>query len=216
MSYKIAVDGIAGSGKSTICKLIAQRLEFIFISTGGFYRSYAFILKEKNLINANKEEQIDELKKHIIEVKGDIFFIDGKNMKSQLKEETISNLASMLAQKDYIREYAKNDQIELGKKYEKVIMDGRDIGTEIMPDANLKFYFYSSLWTRAKRRQSELKELNIQESFFKIYLDLYKRDWNDKHRKVAPLKKSKDAIKINTSKKTIEQVYEQVIKYIGN
>lgn len=216
MGYKIAVDGIAGSGKSTICKLIAERLDFIFISTGGFYRSYAFILKEKNLINANKEEQIDELKKHIIDVKGDVFFIDNKNVKNQLRDESISNLASFLAQKDYIREYAKNDQIELGKKYEKVIMDGRDIGTEIMPDANLKFYFHSSLLTRTKRRQEELKKINMNSSFVKIFLDLYKRDWNDKHRKVSPLKRCKGSIKINTSNKSIEEVYESVIKYIGN
>ena len=78
MSVKIAVDGTAGSGKSTICKLISERLGFVFISTGGFYRSYAYILKKKNLINANKEEQIDELKKHTIEIEGDVFFIDKK------------------------------------------------------------------------------------------------------------------------------------------
>lgn len=217
MSVKIAVDGTAGSGKSTICKLISERLGFVFISTGGFYRSYAYILKKKNLINANKEEQIDELKKHTIEIEGDVFFIDKKNVREQLRDEEISNLASFLAQKEYIREYAKNDQIEFGKKYDNVIMDGRDIGTEIMPDANFKFYFYSSLYERAKRRKKEIDLLNKSEnnSFWKIYIDIYKRDWTDKHRKTAPLKRAKDAIKINTSKKSIEEVYKTIVSYIG-
>lgn len=216
MTYKIAVDGTAGSGKSTICKLIAERLGFIFVSTGGFYRSYAYILKNKNLINANIEEQIDELKKHSIDVIGDIFYIDNINMKNELRDEEISKLASFLAQKEHIRNYAKNDQIEIGKKYEKVIMDGRDIGTEIMPNANLKFYFSSSLYERAKRRQKELFVIsNISEPFIKILIDMFKRDWKDKHRKSSPLKKAKNSIKINTSKKSIDEVYDEVVKYIG-
>lgn len=214
MICKIAIDGTAGSGKSTICKLLAERLDFIFISTGGFYRAYAFILKETNLINANKEEQLNEIKKHIIDIKGDDFFIDSKNVKVQLRDEEISKLASNLSKLEHIRDYAKKDQIELGKKYEKVIMDGRDIGTEIMPDANFKFYFHTSAWVRAKRRTSELKEMNKNNSFIQILFDIYKRDWNDKHRKIAPLKKAKDAIKINTGNKTIEEVYKEIEQHI--
>ncbi len=216
MSYKIAVDGTAGSGKSTICKLIAQRLNFVFISTGGFYRSYAYILKQSKLLESDKDTQISELNKHVIDIKGDVFYIDNQNLKNELREEDISKLASLLAQKDYIREYAKQAQIDLGNKYEKVIMDGRDIGTEIIPDANLKFYFYSSLLERTKRRKNELVQNNNKvDSFLKIYIDMFKRDWNDKHRKVAPLKKAAGAISINTSNKSIEDVYKEVVKYIG-
>lgn len=216
MLCKIAVDGTAGSGKSTICKLIAKRLDFVFISTGGFYRSYAYILNEKNLINASKEEQLDELKKHKITIKGDIFYIDDQNVKDKLRDERISKLASQVSKLEYIREYAKHEQIAFGKKYEKVIMDGRDIGTEIMPQADLKFYFYSSIFERTKRRRKELLETNKSApSFISIFKEIFIRDWNDKHRKVAPLKIAENAIKINTSNKTIEQVYQKVIKYIG-
>lgn len=214
MIHKIAVDGTAGSGKSTICKMLAEKKEYIFISTGGFYRSYAFILQQKQLLNASKDEQIQEIKKHKIEIKGDVFYIDDKNVKNILRDEEISKIASTISKYDYIREYAKKDQIEFGKKYEKVIMDGRDIGTEIMPDANLKFYFYSTAWVRAKRRTKELKQINQKANFVKILLEIYKRDWNDKHRKIAPLIIAKDAIKINTSKKTIDEVYKEIESYI--
>ena len=215
MYYKIAIDGTSGSGKSTIGKMLAKKYDYIFVSTGGFYRSYAFILQSHNLIDSNIDDQINELKRHEIIIDGDNFFIDGINVNSDLKDEKIYMLASFIAQKDYIREFAKLSQINIANKHEKIVMDGRDIGTTIMPKADIKFYFYSSILTRTKRRMKELKSMGKKISFIVLFWDIFKRDWNDKHRKIAPLKKAKDAIKVNTSSKTVEQVLNEVLKYMG-
>lgn len=214
MSYKIAIDGIAGSGKSTICKLISKDYDFTFISTGGFYRIYGYILNLHNLIDGDQEIIINELKKYNVEVIGDKFFINKKDMTSKLRTEDVSLLASKIATKDFIRSFITKQIIELTNSYPKVLMDGRGIAEEIMPDANLKFYFYSSLKTRVNRRIKELKTLNKKTNYFSVYWDMFKRDWKDKHRKLAPSKSTKDTIKINTSNKTIEQVYQEVKKYI--
>ena len=217
MNYKIAIDGTASSGKSTICKLIANDFGFTFISTGGFCRSYGYILKSKNLLDSldtNKEEVLKELANNEIKVEGDNFFINNKNVTSLLKDESVSLAASLVGTKQYIREFANKTLILLAKTYPKVLMDGRGIAKEILPDANLKFYFYSSLKIRTKRRKEELEKLNKKANYFSIYWDLFKRDWKDKHRKLAPSKATKDTIKINTSNKSIDQVYQEIKKYI--
>lgn len=214
MNYKIAIDGIAGSGKSTICKLIAKDFDFIFVSTGGFYRAFGYLLNQKNLIDASEKEIINELDKYNVEVKGDIFYIDNKDVTSLLKTENVSLVASTIASRGYIRDYVNKRLIEVIKTYPKVLMDGRGIAEEIMPDANLKLFFYSSLSVRTKRRVNELKQLNKKANFLFVYFDLFKRDWKDKHRELAPSKHGYNAIKINTSRKTIDQVYDEVKKYI--
>ncbi len=216
MNYKIAVDGTAGSGKSTICKLIAKNYGFTFISTGGFYRSYGYILKNANLLNNLDDEEkiLSECKKYDVKVNEDNFFINNKNVTSLLKSESVSLAASSIAIKQYIRNFIKQKVMDLINTYPKVLMDGRGIAEEFMPDANLKFYFFSSLKVRAQRRKKELESLNKKSNFFAIYVDLFKRDWKDKHRKLAPSKTSFDTIKINTSHKSIDDVFSEVKKYI--
>ncbi len=216
MNYKIAVDGTAGSGKSTICKLIAKNYGFTFISTGGFYRSYGYVLKNANLLDKleDKEKILSECKKYEVKVIEDSFFINNKNVTSLLKEESVSLAASLIATKQYIRNFIKQKIMDLTNAYPKVLMDGRGIVEEFMPDANLKFYFFSSLKVRTQRRKKELESLNKKSSFFSIYFDLFKRDWKDKHRKLAPSKISFDTIKINTSHKSIDDVFSEVKKYI--
>ena len=214
MSYKIAIDGTAGSGKSTICKLISSNLDFVFISTGGFYRAYAYILKRANLVNSDEYLIISELDKFNVTVKGDMFYINGDNVNQLLRDEQISLVASEIAQRKYIREYVNKNLKKIINDSERVIMDGRGIAEEMMPDANLKFYFYSSLKIRAKRRKDEFNKMNKNKSFLSIYLDLFKRDWKDKHRELAPSRSTSETIKINTTKKSIEKVFEEVKKYI--
>lgn len=214
MNYKIAIDGTAGSGKSTICKLIAKDFDFIFVSTGGFYRAFAYILNKAKKIDASEEEIINELDKYSVEVKGDVFYIDNNEVTSLLKTEDISLIASTIASRGYIRNYVNKRLVELIKTYPKVLMDGRGIVEEIMPDADLKLFFYSSLFVRTKRRVKELKQLNKKGNFISVYFDLMKRDWKDKHRELAPSKLSSGTIKINTSKKNIDEVYLEVKKYI--
>lgn len=213
MGYKVAIDGPAGSGKSTISKIIAKNNQLLFVSTGYFYRAYAYLLNKYNLVDADWEKQKACLDEHEIDLKEDRLLIDNVDLTNEVKTLEISNLASSLAVRNEIREYSKISQQNIANKYD-VIMDGRDIGTVIMPDANLKIYLTASISERTKRRIKELKELNQKVSWIKTWIQIYKRDYIDKHRKIAPLKKAKDAIKVNTDNKTIEQVVNEIQQYI--
>lgn len=213
MSYKIAIDGPAGSGKSTISKIIAKNNNILFISTGYFYRSYAYLLKQANLLDVDWEKQKQYLEAQKITIKDDALFINDVDKTKAVKENEISQLASVLATKKEIRDFSKKTQQEIASKND-VILDGRDIGTVVMPDANLKIYLTASISERAKRRVKELKNLNMKANYLTTWFAIYKRDWNDKHRKIAPLKKAKDAIVVKTNNKTIDEVVAEIQKLI--
>lgn len=213
MTYKIAIDGPAGSGKSTVSKIIANQQNLTFVSTGYFFRAYALILKNNDKINSSENEQLEIINNHAIDISDDKLFINGVDSTNEIKNSEISELASILATKIHIREIAKGAQKQIAVKKD-VIMDGRDIGTVIMPDANLKIYLVASIKERAKRRTKELKELNENTSYIKVWLDIFKRDWNDKHRKIAPLKKASDAIVVKTNNKSINDVVNEITNYI--
>lgn len=213
MTYKIAIDGPAGSGKSTVSKIIANQQNLTFVSTGYFFRAYALILKNNDKINSSENEQLEIINNHAIDISDDKLFINGVDSANEIKNSEISELASILATKKRIREIAKEAQKQIAVKKD-VIMDGRDIGTVIMPDANLKIYLVASIKERAKRRTKELKELNENTSYIKVWLDIFKRDWNDKHRKIAPLKKASDAIVVKTNNKSINDVVAEITNYI--
>lgn len=213
MTYKIAIDGPAGSGKSTVSKIIANQQNLTFVSTGYFFRAYALILKNNDKINSSENEQLEIINNHAIDISDDKLFINGVDSTNEIKNSEISELASILATKKHIREMAKEAQKQIAVKKD-VIMDGRDIGTVIMPDANLKIYLVASIKERAKRRTKELKELNENTSYIKVWLDIFKRDWNDKHRKIAPLKKASNAIVVKTNNKSINDVVDEITNYI--
>lgn len=213
MTYKIAIDGPAGSGKSTVSKIIANQQNLTFVSTGYFFRAYALILKNNDKKNSSENEQLEIINNHAIDISDDKLFINGVDSTNEIKNSEISELASILATKKRIREIAKEAQKQIAVKKD-VIMDGRDIGTVIMPDANLKIYLVASIKERAKRRTKELKELNENTSYIKVWLDIFKRDWNDKHRKIAPLKKASDAIVVKTNNKSINDVVAEITNYI--
>lgn len=213
MTYKIAIDGPAGSGKSTVSKIIANQQNLTFVSTGYFFRAYALILKNNDKINSSENEQLEIINNHAIDISDEKLFINGIDSTNEIKNSEISELASILATKKHIREIAKEAQKQIAVKKD-VIMDGRDIGTVIMPDANLKIYLVASIKERAKRRTKELKELNENTSYIKVWLDIFKRDWNDKHRKIAPLKKANDAIVVKTNNKSINDVVAEITNYI--
>ena len=213
MTYKIAIDGPAGSGKSTVSKIIANQQNLTFVSTGYFFRAYALILKNNDKINSSENEQLEIINNHAIDISDDKLFINDVDSTNEIKNSEISELASILATKKRIREIAKEAQKQIAVKKD-VIMDGRDIGTVIMPDADLKIYLVASIKERAKRRTKELKELNENTSYIKVWLDIFKRDWNDKHRKIAPLKKASDAIVVKTNNKSINDVVAEITNYI--
>ena len=213
MGYKIAIDGPAGSGKSTISKIIAKNNNLLFISTGYFYRSYAYLLQKKNLLNVNWKEQKEFLEKQKIVIKDDELFINDICKTKDIKEDKISRLASDLSIKKEIRDFSKVAQQEIASKND-VILDGRDIGTVVMPDANLKIYLTASIKERSKRIVKELDSLSMKANYLSIWFSIFKRDWKDKHRKIAPLKKAKDAFVVKTNKKNIDQVVDEIQKLI--
>lgn len=214
MYYKIAIDGPAGSGKSTVAKIIANNNKLTFFSTGYLFRAYALILRNNNLLESTPDEIISFLRKRSIELKDEKLLIDGNDFTNESKTEQISSFASELATKDYIRSFYNQTIHNMVEKM-SVIIDGRDIGTIIIPNADLKIFLTASITERAKRRTRELNDLNKKSSFLKVWFDIFKRDWSDKHRRIAPLKKAKDAITVKTNNKTIQQVVDEIQKYIN-
>lgn len=211
--YKIAIDGPSSSGKSTVTKKIAEINNFTYISTGSYFRAFAYILIQNNLTKEKPKEMADFLSDKKIIFDNDQVFYQDINITNLIKEIQISSLASKISQYQEVREIFKNKIQEFSKE-KNVVMDGRDIGTVIMPDANIKIFLVASTWTRAKRRNQELKLLHKKTNFFLTYFSLLKRDLNDKYRKVSPLKKAKDAIKINTSHLSIDQTVNEIQKLI--
>ena len=209
MSYIIAIDGPAGSGKSTISKIVAKDLDFLFISSGQLYRICAYYFLESKLDEVNPEfiKKLNELK---ITYSDGNFLVNKQNLGDKLITNQVASKASFVATNNDIREFV-NQTIRNVFQDKNIIMDGRDIGTVVFPNATLKIFLSASIISRVKRRKKELKEKNIaNESFFKMFFAIWKRDRTDKHRKIAPLKKAKDAIKIDTSNKTIDQVVNEV------
>lgn len=209
MSYKIAIDGPSASGKSTISKIIASNNDLLFISTGFIFRSFALLLKERNMLNSKLEQQILFLEQQKIELIDFKVYINGIDETNKLNNDEISLIASKISSIPEIRELFKKIQKLISNKQD-VVMDGRDIGTVVLPDANLKIFLIASSFKRAKRRYQEFKLIHIKKNFFLIWISLIIRDWKDKHRKISPLKKADDAIVINSSHKTIDQVVKEI------
>ncbi|MFU0828761.1 MAG: Cytidylate kinase [Lachnoclostridium sp.] len=211
--YSIAIDGPAGAGKSTIAKGVAKKLDFIYVDTGAMYRAIGlFILR--NGIGADDEERISEACKQIevtIEYinKEQQVILNGENITGLIRTEEVGKMASAVARFGAVR----NKMVELQKKMaasSNVIMDGRDIGTVVLPDADLKIYLTASTQERALRRWRELKEKGIESDIKAIEEDIKKRDYQDMHREIAPLKKAEDAILLDSSDLTIEEVIDKI------
>ncbi len=212
MSFIIAIDGPAGSGKSTISKILAKKNNLIFISSGQLYRICSWFYLKKQYENVD-DKFINEINKLNITYENDSFLVNNKNIGNELISNEVSMHASNLAINEKIREFV-NLKINEIFKNKDIIMDGRDIGTKVFPNANLKFFLTASLLERSRRRQKELKQKNNTKcSLLKIYLEIKKRDKQDKNREIAPLTKAKDAIVIKTTNKSIEDI-EKIIQKI--
>lgn len=209
MSFNIAIDGPAGAGKSTIAKKIAEKLSFIYVDTGAMYRAIALYLI-KNGISPEDEEQLAQACRQIridIEYKDGVqqVILNGENVTGQLRTEEVGNLASASAAKACVRDALLALQRNLAEKND-VLMDGRDIGTNILPHAQLKIYLTASVKTRAERRFLELKEKGMDCDLAVIERDIEERDYRDKNREIAPLKMAEDAVLVDSSEMDIEEV----------
>lgn len=209
----IAIDGPAGSGKSSVSKLVAKNLGFTSIDTGALYRTVAYYFKsnkisEENIKNALKN--ID-LKAKNIDGKFNVF-LNGENVTDKIRDEEISKMTSKISKFPEVRDFLLELQRNLAKS-ENCVMDGRDIGTVVMPKAEIKIFLTASPETRAMRR---FKQLGETVPFENILEDLKKRDYQDTHREIAPLKRASDAILIDNSDISLEQTVEKICDIARN
>ena len=210
----IAIDGPAGAGKSTIAKLVADKKGFIYVDTGAMYRSIALYIIE-NGINVDDEEavknacdNIDISLKYVDGVQH--VYLNDKDVSTDIRREEVGNMASKAATKKAVRERLLDLQRDIAAAND-VIMDGRDIGTFVLPNAELKIYLTASVMTRAKRRFDQLTEKGEKPDIDKIAEDIEKRDYQDMHREIAPLKQAEDAVYLDTSDMTIDEVVDKII-----
>ncbi|SNX55422.1 (d)CMP kinase [Thermoanaerobacterium sp. RBIITD] len=214
MTIKVAIDGPAGAGKSTVAKKLAEKLRFTYIDTGAMYRALTYkILKDCIDIN-DKDKIIDLAKKCDLKLKGDKIFLNNINVTDMIRNQDVTEKVSLISKIPEVRDIMVQLQKSMSQT-SNVIMDGRDITTVVMPDAQFKFYLTASDEIRAKRRYDELKEKNIDVKFEDILCDIKRRDKIDMERDVAPLKISEDAIVIDTSYMSIDEVVDKLYGIIA-
>ncbi|OPD25172.1 cytidylate kinase [Clostridium botulinum] len=213
LDISIAIDGPAGAGKSTIAKIIGNKLNIMYINTGSMYRAVTLMALKNNI----EPYDIESLKALInsmnISFNGNNIIVNGKDLEEDIRMPIINNNVSKYAAVEEVRELLVSMQQNISKKY-NVVMDGRDIGTVVLKDAPYKFFITASAEVRAKRRLKELKEKGININFRDVLKEIKKRDYIDSNRKVNPLKQSKDAILIDTSNFTIEEVVDKICTII--
>lgn len=214
----IAIDGPAGSGKSTIAKMIARELGFTYIDTGAMYRAVALKIKRLGINPDDPEAVLEVLKNTEIDLRpseeGIKIFLDGEDVSDRIRTEEIGKIASKIARHRKVREILVQMQRELGKRAKDAVIEGRDTGTVIFPDADIKFFLTASAEVRAERRYRELKEKGLNVNYERILREVKERDRLDKTRKESPLKPAEDAVIIDTSDKDIDQVFRQLIDII--
>ncbi len=215
----IAIDGPAGAGKSTIAKLIAKQLRLVYIDTGAMYRAVGLKAKRNN-IACSEQEKIEEMLKNTeVELKNEngatAVYLDGENVSAEIRLPEISRMASDISAVPVVRYAMVEMQRSMANKTD-TILDGRDIGTFVLPNADVKIFLTASVEERAERRYKELIARGENVKKEDVRSDIEKRDYNDSHRALAPLKKADDATEVDTTGMTIEQVCEKIISLVRN
>lgn len=214
----IAIDGPAGAGKSTIAKLVAKNKGFIYVDTGAMYRSIGLFFIQNNIDSDDDNAVVAACKNIQVEIKYENneqqVYLNGVNVSKEIRQEQVGNMASKVATKQAVRSKLLNLQRDLAAKQD-VVMDGRDIGTFVLPNAELKIYLTASVETRANRRYKELIEKGQAADLEQIKEDIEARDYQDMHREIAPLTQAEDAIFLDSSDMTIEQVVETICSKIN-
>jgi cytidylate kinase len=210
----IAIDGPAGAGKSTVAKLVAEKLEFIYIDTGAMYRAltYKAIKNEKDLDNASELKKL--LSKTDIQLTSDAqVYIDGENISEQIRTVQVTNSVSFVASHSDVRNEMLSRQQKLADSG-GTVMDGRDIGTAVLPNAEVKIFLSATVEERAKRRYEENILKGFLVDFEQLKEEITLRDKRDTERKTAPLKKAIDAVEIDTTALTITKVVELILNIV--
>lgn len=209
---KIAIDGPAGSGKSTIAKKVAKILGIEYIDTGAMYRALAFYMNENNLSLQELKNEMDFIN---IEFKKERTFINGKDISDFIRTNEISSLASKVSKDKEIREKLVDLQRKLADKV-SCVMEGRDITSVVLKDAEYKFYLDANPRVRAKRRLNDLKGKDSKITLDELVAEIEERDKRDKTRENSPLQITKDSNYIDTSEMTVEDVVNKILSYVGD
>lgn len=210
----IALDGPAAAGKSTIAKQVASKLSMIYVDTGAMYRAITY-----KYIRTNQTEDFEALIKNTTleltydEIKGQRVMLDNEDVTDYLRENDVTNNVSYVASKEPVRSFAVKKQKDLAAK-KGIVMDGRDIGTVVLPNAELKVYMIASVEERAERRQKENELRGIESNLEKLKTEIEQRDNYDMNREISPLRKADDAVTLDTTGKSIETVTNEILKMV--
>ena len=214
MGYNVAIDGPAGAGKSTIAKLVAKEKGYIYVDTGAMYRGLAIHFLDKGIQPQETEKVIEACKDAEVTIAYEDavqhVYLNGKDISSRLRNEEVGNMASVTSAIPEVRKKLLELQQNLAKT-QNVIMDGRDIGTCVLPHADVKVYLTASVETRAKRRYQELQEKGEDCNLEETAHDIEERDRRDMTREIAPLKQAEDAVLVDSSDMTIAEVVKTIV-----
>ena len=218
----IAIDGFSSCGKSTLAKLLANKLQYSYVDTGAMYRSFTLYLLNNGLIKDGKTseraiksslEEVFITFKYNSKTDSSDTYLNGVNVEKEIRSPEISRLVSGISKIKEVRQKLIASQKEIGKE-KGVVMDGRDIGTAVLPNAEIKFFMDADLDIRTQRRFDELKYKGFEMSFDQVKENLLERDHNDTHRKENPLVKAEDAITLDNSELTIDELLEMSVKIV--
>jgi len=213
----IAIDGPSGAGKSTVAKLLAKRLGYVVLDTGAMYRAVAFRAKQRGLC-LEDEESLSQLASSLqvtfLTINGELRVLcDGEDVTESIRSPEMSSLASDISKREGVRSALVRLQREMGRAG-GVILEGRDIGTVVFPDADAKFYLDADAEERARRRYEELVQKGVKITFQETLEDVIRRDRSDMTRAISPLRKAKDAVVIDSTHLSVEEVVEKMIQVI--
>ena len=211
-NFKVALDGPAGSGKSSISEIVCKKLGFVHIDTGAMFRAITLEALNRK-IDLEKEEEYNFVHDTNVLYADGKTYLNGVDVSKEIREELVTNNVSLVSKYKIVRDKMVDYERKSAAKG-KIIMDGRDIGSVVLPDADVKIFLNATPEERAKRRQKELAEKGIVLTYEEVLEDIKARDYKDSHRDIAPLTKPKDAIEVDTTKMSIDEVVEEIIKII--
>ena len=210
---RVAIDGPSGAGKSTIAKLVAGELGLDYIDTGAMYRACGYKMLQEGIEAASSDALTGMLESTDIDFSGGSVFLDGENVDDKIRTPEVTKMASACSALPEVRAKLVELQREIGNR-KSVIMDGRDIGTNVLTNAEFKFFLTATAEERAKRRYEEMIAKGMEADYDQVLADINKRDYDDSHRKIDPLKKADDAEEVDTTYMSIEEVRDHILKKI--
>lgn len=214
----IAIDGPAAAGKSTVAKITAEKLSYLYIDTGAMYRALTYKALGHEIDLERQDQLVSVLRETDIQLKptdkGQLVFVDGKNVTEEIRSQEVTNSVSIIAKHPQVRQEMVARQQKLAEQG-GVVMDGRDIGTHVLPDAEVKIFLIASVDERAERRHLENLKRGFSSDLEVLKLEIARRDKLDSEREAAPLKKAEDAVEIDTTSLSIQEVVDKIMEVVG-